>query len=80
MSSATTIHDGRGSLVNSALLCIILIVYMSIRHCSLCTCLFTLHSSHFLLMKVQKQLKLVQISRLRGPSETDLLNNSGIFL
>lgn len=32
MSSATTIHDGCGSLVNLLLLCIILIVSMSISH------------------------------------------------
>ena len=32
MSSATTIHDGCGSLVHLLLLCIILIVSMSISH------------------------------------------------
>lgn len=40
MSSATTIHDGCESLVNLLLLCIILIVFMSIRHYCLCTCIF----------------------------------------
>ena len=80
MSSGTTIHDGCGDIVNLLLLCIILIVFMSIRHYCLCTCIFILHSLHFLLIKVQKQQKQVQICHLEELSEADLLNICVLFL
>ena len=79
MSSATTIHDGCGDIFNLLLLCIILIVFMSIRHYCLCTCIFILHSLHFLLIKAQKQQKHVQICHLEELSEADLLNICVIF-
>ncbi len=75
MSSATTIHDGCGDIVHLLLLCIILIVFMSIRHYCLCTCIFILHSLHSLLVRAQKQPKQVQICHLESSSEADLLNN-----
>ena len=57
MSSATTIHDGCGDIVDLLLLCIILIVFMSIRHYCLCTCIFILHSLHSLLIREQTRYK-----------------------
>ena len=80
MFSATTIHDGCGDIVILFLLCIILIVFMSIRHYCLCTCIFILHSLHFLLIKEQKQPKQVQICHLEKSSKADLLNICVIFL
>ena len=62
MSSATTIHDGCGDIVNLLLLCIILIVFMSIRHCCLCTRSFILHSLHSLLIREQTRYKNTKIS------------------
>ena len=62
MSSATTIHDGCESLINSSLLCIILITFMSIRHYCLCACIFILHSLRFLLIRVQTRYKNTKIS------------------
>ena len=78
MSSATTIHDDCGDIVN-LLLCIILIVFMSIRHYCLCTCIFILHSLHSLLIKAQKQQKQVQICHLEKSSNADLLNICVLF-
>lgn len=80
MSSATTIHDGCGDIVNLLLLCIILIVFMSIRDYCLCTCIIILHSLHSLLIKAQKQPKQVQICHLEESSKADLLNICVIFL
>ena len=80
MSSATTIHDGCGDIVILFLLCIILIVFMSIRHYYLCTCSFILHSLHSLLIKAQKQPKQVQICHLEKSSNADLLNICVLFL
>lgn len=80
MSSATTIHDGCGDIVILFLLCIILIVFMSIRHYCLCTCIFILHSLHFLLIRAQKQPKQVQICHLGELSNADLLNICVLFL
>ena len=62
MSSATTIHDGCESLINSSLLCIILITFMSIRHYCLCACIFILHSLRILLIRVQTRYKNTKIS------------------
>ncbi len=79
MSSATTTHDGCGDIVNLFLLCIILIVFMSIRHYCLCTCIFILHSLHSLLIRVQKQPKQVKICHLEETSKADLLNICAFF-
>ena len=79
MSSATTIHDGCGDIVDLLLSCIILIVFMSIRHYCLCTCSIILHSSHSLLIKAQKQQKQVQICHLEKSSNADLLNICVLF-
>ena len=62
MSSATTTHDGCGDIVILFLLCIILIVFMNIRHYCLCTCIFILHSLHFLLIREQTRYKNTKIS------------------
>lgn len=80
MSSATTTHDGCGDIVDLLLSCIILIVFMSIRHYCLCTCIFILHSLHSLLIRVQKQPKQVQTCQLEKSSNADLLNICVLFL
>ena len=73
MSSAATIHDGCGSLVNLLLLCIILIVSMSISHIA-STCIFILHLSHTLMVREQKQPNRLQICHFENSFEADLLN------
>ena len=63
MSLAATTHDSCGSLANTIILCIILIVlYMNIRYYCLCTCIFIVDSSYFLFRKGRTLCKSTKIS------------------
>ena len=74
MSSATTIHDGCGSLVHLLLLCILLILSMSISYTASTYAALSYIGCTLLWKEIQKLPNRQQISHFESSFEADLLN------